>query len=128
VFVKDIMRSPVTVIAPDLTLGEAFELFQTRGFRHLPVVAEGRLLGVLTDRDLRLATSSLIASPHKRGEPVSTAMSHPVLTADPLDPVEDAARVMREHKIGCLPVVVGGELVGILTGMDLLDALIHLQV
>ena len=125
-FVKDIMRSPVTTIAPSLTLGEAFALFQARGFRHLPVVDGGRLVGVLTDRDLRLATSAFLANPHKIGEPVSTSMSHPVLTADPLDPVEDAARIMREHKIGCLPVVDGSELVGILTGMDLLDALINL--
>ena len=47
-------------------------------------------------------------------------------TADPLDPIEDAARIMRDRKIGCLPVMDGSELVGILTGMDLLDALMLL--
>ena len=124
--VKDIMRSPVTVIPPGTTLGEAFELFQSRGFRHLPVVDQGRLVGVLTDRDLRATTSNLSGTPHTAKDLVSTAMTSPVLTADPLDPVEDAARIMRAHKIGCLPVLDGAELVGILTGMDILDALILL--
>ncbi|HEX4844983.1 MAG TPA: CBS and ACT domain-containing protein [Geothrix sp.] len=124
--VKEMMRRPVTVVSSGTTIGEAFQLLQDRGFRHLPVVDQGRLVGVLTDRDLRLATSNLCHTPRDAGDPVSVAMSSPPLTADPLDPVEDAARIMREHKIGCLPVVDGSELVGILTGMDLLDALMLL--
>jgi acetoin utilization protein AcuB len=125
-FVSDMMRSPVTVIPASAPLGEAHAIFQARGFRHLPVVDQGRLVGVLTDRDLRFAMSTLCPTPRTAGDPVSLAMSSPVLTADPLDPVEDAARIMRERKIGCLPVVDGTELVGILTGMDLLDALMKL--
>lgn len=124
--VKEMMRRPVTVVSSEATIGEAYQLLQDRGFRHLPVVDRGRLVGVLTDRDLRLATSSLCQHPRPAGDPVSAVMSSPPLTADPLDPVEDAARIMREHKIGCLPVVDGSELVGILTGMDLLDALMIL--
>lgn len=124
--VKEMMRKPVTVVPATATLGEACDLLQAHGFRHLPVVDQGRLVGVLTDRDLRFATSSLCPSPRTVGDPVRSAMSSPPLTADPLDPVEDAARIMREHKIGCLPVLDGGELVGILTGMDLLDALMIL--
>lgn len=124
--VKEMMRKPVTVVSATATLGEACELLHTHGFRHLPVVDQGRLVGILTDRDLRFATSSLCAAPRTVADPVSSAMSSPPLTADPLDPVEDAARIMREHKIGCLPVVDGSELVGILTGMDLLDALMIL--
>ncbi|WP_243302239.1 CBS and ACT domain-containing protein [Geothrix oryzisoli] len=124
--VKEMMRRPVTVISVEATIGEAFQLLQDRGFRHLPVVDRGRLVGVLTDRDLRFATSSFCHTPRTAEDPVSGAMSSPPLTADPLDPVEDAARIMRENKIGCLPVVDGSELVGILTGMDLLDALMIL--
>jgi len=124
--VKEMMRRPVTVVSVEATIGEAYQLLRDRGFRHLPVVDGGRLVGVLTDRDLRLATSSFSEKPHAATDPVSATMSSPPLTADPLDPVEDAARIMREHKIGCLPVVDGGELVGILTGMDLLDALMIL--
>lgn len=124
--VKEMMRRPVTVVSATATLGEACELLQERGFRHLPVMDHGHLVGILTDRDLRFATSSLCQSPRTAQDPVSSAMSSPPLTADPLDPVEDAARIMREHKIGCLPVLDGTELVGILTGMDLLDALMLL--
>jgi len=124
--VKDKMHSPVTVLPLTATLGEAFAIFEAQGFRHLPVVSQGRLVGILSDRDLHFATSALCASPQGAEAPVTLAMSPHVLTADPLDPVEDAARIMREHKIGCLPVMDGSELVGILTGMDLLDALVSL--
>lgn len=124
--VKEIMRKPVTVIPVGTTIGEADQILLSRGFRHLPVVDQGRLVGVLTDRDIRFATSSLCQTPRGAGDPVSLAMSSPPLTADLLDPVEDAARIMREHKIGCLPVLDGAVLVGILTGMDLLDALMIL--
>ena len=125
-FVKDRMHSPVTVLSTGSTLGEAYALFEAHGYRHLPVVDGGRVVGILTDRDLRFDTSSFCTTPHTASDPVTLAMSTHVLTADPLDPVEDAAKIMREHKIGCLPVVDGSELVGILTGMDLLDALISL--
>jgi acetoin utilization protein AcuB len=124
--VKEIMRKPVTVIPVGTTIGEADQILLSRGFRHLPVVDQGRLVGILTDRDIRFTTSSLCQTPRSAGDPVSLAMSSPPLTADPLDPVEDAARIMRENKIGCLPVLDGSELVGILTGMDLLDALMIL--
>ncbi len=124
--VKEIMRKPVTVASVGTTLGEADQLLHSRGFRHLPVVDQGKLVGILTDRDIRFATSSLFHTPLHEGDLVTLAMSAHPLTADPLDPVEDAARIMRENKIGCLPVLDGGELVGILTGMDLLDALMTL--
>jgi len=124
--VKEMMRTPVTVISKETTLGEADQMLHTRGFRHLPVVDQGRLVGIVTDRDIRFATSNLSDAPRSAGDPVTVAMSSPPLTADPLDPVEDAARIMREHTIGCLPVLDGGQLVGILTGMDLLDALMTL--
>ncbi|HEX9081099.1 MAG TPA: CBS and ACT domain-containing protein [Holophagaceae bacterium] len=124
--VREMMRSPVTTVPSEASLQEACALFQARGFRHLPVVDQGRLVGVLTDRDLRWATSSLCPEPLGLEAPVRAAMSHPPLTIDPLDPVEDAARVMREHKIGCLPVMEGDRVVGILTGMDILDTLIKL--
>jgi len=126
VLVKEMMRRPVTVIQAGDSLAEARRIFEARGFRHLPVMDQGRLVGVLTDRDLRYATSALCPTPRILADPVSLAMSGPPFTADPLDPVEDAARVMRERKIGCLPVMDGANLVGILTGMDLLDALMLL--
>jgi acetoin utilization protein AcuB len=125
-FVREMMRSPVTTIQAGARLQEASQLFRSRGFRHLPVLEGDRLAGVLTDRDLRWATSSLCPEPLKLNDAVRSAMSLPPITVDPLDPVEEAARIMREHKIGCLPVMDGPELVGILTGMDILDTFILL--
>lgn len=124
--VKDIMRSPAVAIAPETTLEVAYRTMREKGIRHLPVLASGRLVGVVTDRDLRLATSSLAPAPFPPGSRVEEVMSRTPLTADRLDPVEDAARTMRERKIGCLPVVANGTLVGIITGLDLLDALIRM--
>ena len=124
--VREMMRSPVTTLSPEATLKEACALFQSRDFRHLPVMEADRLVGVLTDRDLRWVTSSLCPGRLGLEDPVRGAMSHPPITIAPLDPVEDAARIMREHKIGCLPVMDGASLVGILTGMDILDTLIKL--
>jgi len=122
--VRDIMRSPAVSVSADTTLADAYRTMRERGIRHLPVLEEGRLAGVITDRDLRLATSALAPSPFAPGSRVADVMSPRLLTADPSDPVEDAARIMREHKIGCLPVMDGGRLIGIVTGLDLLDALI----
>jgi acetoin utilization protein AcuB len=124
--VGDIMRSPVLSISPETPLRDAYRLMQERGIRHLPILDGSRLAGIVTDRDLRLATSALTLSPFAAEDRVSEVMRPDPVTADPLDPVEDAARVMRERKIGCLPILKDGALVGILTGPDLLDALLRM--
>jgi acetoin utilization protein AcuB len=124
--VRDIMRSPAVVITPDTTLQDAYRTMREKGIRHLPVVEGDVLVGVITDRDLRLATSTLAPAPFPPGSQVSAAMSRTLQTADPLDPVEDAARIMRARKIGCLPILDEGRLIGIITGLDLLDALIRM--
>jgi len=124
--VRDIMRSPAVSIPPDTTLQDAYRTMQEKGFRHLLVVDGGRLAGVITDRDLRLATSALAPAPFAPGSLVSDAMTRRPLTTDPSDPVEDAARTMRERKIGCLPVLEDDRVVGIVTGLDLLDALMRM--
>lgn len=124
--VRDIMSSPAVAIPAATALSDAYRLMREKGIRHLPVLEGQELVGVITDRDLRLATSSLVPSPFPPGSPVSGVMSRPPLTADAADPVEDAARTMREKKIGCLPIVEEGRLIGIITGLDLLDALMRL--
>ncbi len=124
--VQDVMHSPVVTISTGATLEEANSLMWEQGIRHLPVLEGSRIVGILTDRDVRLATSELSPMPYKPQARVEEIMTAPVLTADPMDPVEEAARVMRDRKIGCLPVVNGRELVGIITGIDLLDALVAL--
>ena len=124
--VRDIMKAPVAVVDVGATLAAAYSLMQERRIRHLPVLRHGQLVGVVTDRDLRLATSVLAVKPFPPEARVEKVMNAPARTADPLDPVEEAARTMRQLKIGCLPVVSNDELVGIVTGVDLLDALLRL--
>ncbi len=125
--VKDVMKSPVLTVGPEVALEDAYRLLLEKGIRHLPVVAEGKVVGILTDRDIRLATSHLNPKgPCPGCAQVGEVMTREVITAHPLDPVEEAARVMRERKIGCLPVLEDGALVGIVTGIDLLDALLRL--
>ncbi|HUM00651.1 MAG TPA: CBS and ACT domain-containing protein [Thermoanaerobaculia bacterium] len=124
--VRDIMRSPAVTVSADTTLETAYRTMREKGIRHLPVLEGGQLVGVITDRDLRLATSVLSPTPFSAGSRVSGVMRTRPLTADPSDPIEDAARIMREKKIGCLPVLDGARLIGIVTGLDLLDALIRM--
>jgi CBS domain-containing protein len=96
-------------------------------FRHLPVVEEGRLVGMLTQRDLFHAALSTALNFGEKAQKeflktvvVKDVMTDEVLTIDPGADVKEAARRMIEHKIGCLPVVENGKLVGIVSETDLL--------
>ncbi len=123
--IQDIMHAPVTTIGPETSLAAAYRTMKKQGIRHLPVVSEGALVGIVTDRDLRFLTRHLETT-LSADDPVAGVMTAHPLTAGPLDPVEEAARLMREHKIGCLPVLDGARLVGMVTVTDLLDALVRL--
>jgi len=117
--VKDVMRYPVLTVDERATLRSAYQVMQDHQIRHLPVTKAGKLVGIVTDRDIRLAVSPLAeGGPRHLEAAVGGVMSQPVLSADPLDPVEEAARLMRRRKIGALPVLEGEELVGIVTGID----------
>ncbi len=137
--VKEVMtRDPVT-IDPEAPLGTAMDVMRQKRIRHLPVVDDaGRLLGIITDRDLRQATFapalaehlSLGAQRRLRGIGqaledlrVKHGMTWVVVTTDPEATIARAAVVMFERRIGSLPVVEDGKLVGILTERDLLLAL-----
>jgi acetoin utilization protein AcuB len=117
------------VLSPEATAREALVLCRERRIRHLPVLKEGRLAGIVSDRDLRSAAPAL-------GDPgrasalekirISEVMSRDVVTTRPEDPIEEAANRMQERRIGCLPVVEDGVLVGILTSSDVMEALVQL--
>lgn len=124
--IEEVMSHPVRTISPGTTLSEAYGIMQEDELRHLPVVDDDAVVGVVTDRDLRLLTSSLHPNPFDPEDSVHEVMSRDLVTASPRDPVEEAARLMRRRKIGCLPVLGQGRLVGIVTGTDLLDALTRL--
>jgi acetoin utilization protein AcuB len=120
--VKDVMtRAPVT-IQPEAPLAVALATMRTHEIRHLPVVdADGRFIGIVTDRDLRQASFArfrALTQAH-RDLTVRDAMTCAVVTTPPATTIARAAAMMLERRVGSLPVVVDGQLVGILTERDL---------
>jgi acetoin utilization protein AcuB len=112
------IRNPVTISSGD-ALAKANSLMKSYGFRRLPVVDDGHLVGILTERDLRAHAGQL------KNTRVNAVMRTSLVTIAPGDTVEEAARLMLKHKIGGLPVVADGNLVGIVTTSDLLVAFLH---
>ncbi len=124
--IREVMHPDPITVSPSMKLKDAYKIMQDKNIRHLPVADNDKIVGIITDRDLRLATSKLTKQPYDVETEVEKIMSHPVQSTHPSDPIEIATRTMRELKIGCLPVVEDMKLVGIVTGMDLLDALLLL--
>ena len=120
-FVRDYMtRDPVTV-RPESDPLAAVALLKCGGFRRLPVVdADDRLVGVVTRNDLEIFLSKA-GSPGvlKRRHRVDQVMKHEVVTVAPDCPLEEAASLMVGHKIGSLPVMEEGQVVGIITETDI---------
>ncbi|MGO9059638.1 MAG: CBS domain-containing protein [Candidatus Binataceae bacterium] len=104
------------IVGPAETLAQARQKMAKGDFRRLPVVERGQLVGIITDRDLRQHTGQF---EHIR---VEAAMSKPVITVTPDMLLDQAANLLVKHKVGGLPVVDSGKLVGIITAIDLLRA------
>jgi len=139
IFVHEWMRTDVITINPELRVERVWELMERQRIRHLPVVKNGTLVGIITERDLKRAIfpSSPIFPVWKEGKPQPTGspgdlpaeaiMTRRVYTAKPTDPLLNPALHMLNEKIGALPVVDdAGKLVGILTETDLLKVLVSL--
>lgn len=131
--VRERMSSNPVILHPDDTLREARRLIGERGLRRFPVVEEGRLVGIVTDRDVRQAdTSSAVVHERRYVDyildriQVRGIMTPNPVTVTPDTPLEEAARLILEHKIGGLPVVEEGRLVGIITETDLIKTLIEM--
>lgn len=116
---KDIMNAEVATIPAHASADDARALMRSKGFRHLIVVAAGRILGVLSLTDL----GGRFRSRTNGGGSVGTLMTQAPITAEPDMSVRQAARVLRAHAIGCLPVCRDRKLLGIVTISDLLETL-----
>jgi acetoin utilization protein AcuB len=116
------MTRQVVTVGPDESISHAMRLMRERGVKHLPVVRDGAVIGVISDRDIRTYTPSkataldiheinyLLAK-----ATVSDAMGARLTTTTADTPIEEAALSLLENGIGCLPVVDGGVLVGIIS-------------
>ncbi|KAB7705881.1 CBS domain-containing protein [Bacillus aerolatus] len=128
--VEEIMQRKVHTLSPDDKIGTALQLFRDKKIRHVPIVdQEGTLVGIVTDRDVKDSTPSILQkdlSDEELGKPLSMIMERDVVTGHPLDFVEDIAATFYEHDIGCMPVVQGGEIVGIVTETDVLHTFVEL--
>lgn len=128
--VKQVMSRNVSSVSPDTAIRDALAITTANRFRHLPVLDNDRLVGIISDRDLRNAMPSTLFENHTElvdGTPVSAIMTRDVLTAHPLDFIEDAAQILYEKRIGCLPVISGSKLVGIITERDILHRMVEMM-
>lgn len=132
--IRDWMNTPVHMIKPRDTVAHARELLERYRVNQLPVVMDGALVGIVTDRDLRNASPSAAeqaAADLGRIDPsvidpskvtVESVMTEKVFSLSPEDSVEDAVRIMRRERFAAIPVVEHSRVVGMLTRSDVLDA------
>ena len=130
--VNEWMTAKPLTIKSSTPVMEAMQLLRGNGFRRLPVVDNGKLVGIVTDRDLKEATPSKATtlSVYELNYllsklTVKDVMQTPVITVEPNDPVETAALLMEEHKISGLVVVEGNSVAGIFTITDMLRAFVE---
>lgn len=134
--VRDVMTEDPFTIEPDAPLERAGEVMRAKDLHHLPVVDQvGRLVGLLAERDLRRAALTPAVEEDRYtsvparagGAPealkVKDVMSGAVVTTHPEAPLAHAARIMFERRVGSLPVVLDGRLLGMLTEQDVTRAL-----
>lgn len=114
--VSDLMTFNPKTVTPTTSLTEIRHLMRAEGCRHLPVVEDGRLVGIVTDRDLRAVVNTPVLA-HGSAETIMTA--NPI-TVSPSTPAHRAAEMLNLYKFNSLPVVDHGVLVGIITSTDFL--------
>jgi CBS domain-containing membrane protein len=132
--VSDLMTTEVVTLTEDETLAHAQRCMARGRIRHLPVIREGRLVGLITHRDLLAASFSIFAEVKADEQrrvfatvPVAEAMHRDVVTVSPSLGVSQAARILLENKYGCLPVVdTESNLLGIVTEADFLRLTVRL--
>jgi len=124
-------QRPFTV-SEQTTMKEAVPILGKHHIRHLPVTSGSRIVGIVTDRDIRRAQPGLLLGIGRENyeevlltTPVSRIMTREPVTVTEDTPLVDAVRLMVEKKFGCLPVVRGEELIGIFTEIDALEVLLE---
>jgi acetoin utilization protein AcuB len=130
--VEQVMTREPATVAPNDSIRVAIERMREHNCRRLPVLEKEILIGIVTDRDLRRATNSPLVLRERWYDefmldhiPVRACMTEKPITVTPQTPIVEASRIMRDRKIGGLPVVDGARLVGIVTETDLLNFLIR---
>ena len=130
--VKDVMQAHPVTATLETRLPNLVRLLQRRGFRHLPVLDGGKLVGIISDRDIKQSMVSAASMTEGRERDrlldeltAGQIMARAVVTIGPMFGVEEAARLMATRKISALPVTEGDRLVGIVTETDVLQLFVR---
>jgi acetoin utilization protein AcuB len=133
-FVGERMSYPVITVDPDTPINDALAMFKKENIRRAPVVKNGKMIGIISERDLINASPSqattlsvwemnyLISK-----VTVKKVMTKKVITVDVNTPIEEAARIMADSKIGGMPVMRSGRVTGMITETDLFKVLLELM-
>ena len=129
-FVTEMMKTDLVAITPETSLAEAKELMEKGNFRHLPVVdADGKLVGIVTDRDMRDAHPSSLLDDESYQKTLDKVLKHTIgeimtakpITVAPYYTLQDTLLIIGKKKVGALPVVDEGMLVGLVTEHDFMN-------
>jgi acetoin utilization protein AcuB len=133
-FVGDRMSRPVISVSPDTPINDALAMFKKEHIRRAPVLKDGKLIGIVSERDLlnaspSSATTLSIWEMHYliSKVKVKNVMTRKVVTVTRDTPIEEAARIMADKKIGGLPVMDGDRVVGMITETDLFKVFLELM-
>jgi acetoin utilization protein AcuB len=128
------MKSPVITIRPDMSLIDALNLMKQEHIRRTPVVKDGKLVGIVSEKDLLNASPSPATSLSiyemnylLSKLQIKDVMTKKVFTVNEDTPIEEAARIMADNKIGSMPVVRDDRIVGMITETDLFKMLLELM-
>jgi acetoin utilization protein AcuB len=134
VLIGERMSHPVITINPEMPIVDALNLMKREGIRRTPVTKEGKIVGIVSDKDLLNASPSQATSLSVwelnylvSKITVQDVMTKKVITVLEDTPIEEAARIMADNKIGGLPVLRGDEIVGIITETDLFKIFLELM-
>jgi acetoin utilization protein AcuB len=133
-FVGERMSRPVISVSPDAPINEVLAMFRKEHIRRAPVLKDGKLVGIVSERDLLNASPSPVTSLSVwelnyliSKVTVKRVMSKKVITVDRDTPIEEAARIMADKKIGGLPVISSDKVVGMITETDLFKIFFELM-
>ena len=133
-FVGERMSRPVISVTPDMPINDVLAMFRKEHIRRAPVIKDGKLVGIVSERDLLNASPSSVTTLSVwelnyliSKVTVKNVMAKKVVTVEQDTPIEEAARIMADKKIGGVPVVSGTNVVGIITETDLFKILLELM-
>jgi len=133
-FVGDRMSRPVISLSPETPINDALAMFKKEKIRRAPIMKDGKLVGIVSERDLLNASpsSATTLSVWEMNYLISKVtvkqvMSKKVITVDKETPIEEAARIMADKRIGGMPVMDGDKVVGVITETDLFKVFLELM-